>query len=86
MAGAPKDLSNSTPKSEDQWQNLAFPTYLQSEVDDFCQDWDEALQVIMYTSASVRAKMFLCSSKSVLQEGYKITGCTHKKREKIGAC
>ena len=53
MAGAPKDLSNSTPKSEDQWQNLAFPTYLQSEVDDFCQDWDEALQVIMCSFVSV---------------------------------
>lgn len=53
MAGEPKDLSNGTPKNEDQWQNLAFPTYLQSEVDDFCQDWDEALQVTMRSSASV---------------------------------
>ena len=32
-------------KPDEPWENLAFPTYLQSEVDDFCQDWDEALQV-----------------------------------------
>ena len=52
-AGEPKDLSNSIPKSEDQWQNLAFPTYLQSEVDDFCQDWDEALQVTTCSFACI---------------------------------
>ena len=30
-----------------QWHATAFPSYLQSEKDDFCQDWDEALQVFL---------------------------------------
>ena len=29
------------------WKNGAFPSYLQSEVDDFCAAWDDALQVCM---------------------------------------
>lgn len=45
LAGEPKRPGNNAPKADEQWQDLAFPTYLQSEVDDFCQDWDEALQV-----------------------------------------
>lgn len=44
-AGEPKHPGNNAPKADEQWQDLAFPTYLQSEVDDFCQDWDEALQL-----------------------------------------
>ncbi|DBA69925.1 TPA: hypothetical protein ACH3X2_012420 [Trebouxia sp. C0005] len=43
--GVPKRPGNNSPKADEQWQDLAFPTYLQSEVDDFCQDWDEALQL-----------------------------------------
>ncbi|DBA90771.1 hypothetical protein WJX77_003879 [Trebouxia sp. C0004] len=43
--GVPKRPDNVLPKADEQWQDLAFPTYLQSEVDDFCQDWDEALQL-----------------------------------------
>ncbi len=48
LAGVPKRPGNNPPKADEQWQDLAFPTYLQSEVDDFCQDWDEALQVTFY--------------------------------------
>ncbi len=55
LAGVPKPPGKNIPKAEEQWQDLAFPTYLQSEVDDFCQDWDEALQVILpaYKSSPV---------------------------------
>ena len=27
------------------WHDSAFPRYLQSEKDDFCEEWDEALRV-----------------------------------------
>lgn len=47
IAGVPKRPGSNPPKADEQWQDLAFPTYLQSEVDDFCQDWDEALQVTL---------------------------------------
>ena len=30
-----------------QWQTTAFPSYLQSAKDDFCQNWDEAVQVYL---------------------------------------
>jgi len=52
LAGVPKPPGNNAPKAEEQWQDLAFPTYLQSEVDDFCQDWDEALQVTLQANES----------------------------------
>ncbi len=52
LAGVPKPPGNNLPKAEEQWQDLAFPTYLQSEVDDFCQDWDEALQVTLQANES----------------------------------
>ncbi len=52
LAGVPKPPGNNPPKADEQWQDLAFPTYLQSEVDDFCQDWDEALQVTLQANAS----------------------------------
>lgn len=31
-------------KDDITWKNGAFPVYLQSTQDDFCQSWDEALQ------------------------------------------
>ena len=31
-------------ETSDSWHATAFPSYLQSEVDDFCKEWDEALQ------------------------------------------
>ena len=29
-----------------QWHETAFPSYLQSQKDDFCQSWEEAMQVL----------------------------------------
>lgn len=49
-------------KPDEPWENLAFPTYLQSEVDDFCQDWDEALQVRFASSFQRPVQWKLCCS------------------------
>ena len=32
-----------------QWLDSAFPSYLQSKKDDFCQSWEEAVQVRLHT-------------------------------------
>jgi hypothetical protein len=32
-------------EDRDAWKEGAFPSYLQSEVDDFCASWSDALQV-----------------------------------------
>lgn len=43
--GKPKPGQDAALEENKQWQETAFPSYLQSAKDDFCQDWDEALQV-----------------------------------------
>ena len=53
-------------KPDEPWENLAFPTYLQSEVDDFCQDWDEALQVPFQQMSTYFCSLILQQSHQTL--------------------
>ena len=43
-----------------QWHDSAFPSYLQSKKDDFCQSWEEAMQV----RTSVSTTNLFCDAAS----------------------
>ncbi|KAL3145212.1 hypothetical protein ABBQ32_000961 [Trebouxia sp. C0010 RCD-2024] len=72
-------------KPDEPWENLAFPTYLQSEVDDFCQDWDEALQLEERRQSDASRKDATRQSRSAVTQDNPVWQAIRKEAAKDAA-